>query len=223
MANCDFCSAPLVANSQFCRYCGSCNDVDLKGHVEFSVPAESSQYPCPHCLYTLTFIQLNVGNGYRVARCQSCLGIFLERCILERLLEETPSPANSINLQQLRAINLDRFSSYHPVKYIRCPVCLSFMNRSNFAYRSGVIVDICRDHGIWLDAGEILQLIEWKKAGGQILADQELQAQSKSKRPSNLRHNHVEVDTKPYRDWSGLFDVDLLNTVLDLIATWLKS
>ncbi len=44
------------------------------------------------------------------------------------------------------------------------------MNRVNFAYRSGVVVDKCRDHGLWLKSGELIHLLEWKKAGGQSFA-----------------------------------------------------
>jgi Zn-finger nucleic acid-binding protein len=40
------------------------------------------------------------------------------------------------------------------------------MSRVNFGYRSGVVIDRCTNHGIWLDSGEITHLMEWKKAGG---------------------------------------------------------
>ncbi|WP_428355232.1 zf-TFIIB domain-containing protein [Methyloprofundus sp.] len=55
------------------------------------------------------------------------------------------------------------------VKYIKCPVCREFMRRNNFAQKSGVIVDRCSAHGLWLDSGEVTHLLEWKKAGGQLL------------------------------------------------------
>ena len=223
MANCDFCSAPLVANSQFCGCCGNRNDVDVKRHIEFSSAAETSHYPCPHCLSTLTFFTLNFDNDDRIAHCQSCFGIFLERNILERLLEETVNPVHSINFQQLQAINIDRFPGKRPVKYLRCPICQSFMRRTNFAYRSGVVVDICRDHGIWLDAGELKQLMEWKKAGGQILADQELQTQSRPTRSSSSRHHPVNMEIEHSQEWLGLVDADLVNVILESIANWLKS
>lgn len=223
MAKCAFCSAPLVANNQYCRYCGNRNDIDLKGHIEFNTDNEFNQYPCPHCLTKLTYLELKVDRGYRIARCQSCLGIFLERRILERLLEEAVSPVQTINIQQLQAINLDRFPNQRPVKYIRCPICQSFMQRTNFAYRSGVIVDICRNHGIWLDAGELIQLMEWKRAGGQILADQEHERQLQSTKPSNLRHDHIESNIEHYREWPSIVDADFMNSVLDSVSTWLKS
>jgi len=45
------------------------------------------------------------------------------------------------------------------------------VNRQNFGERSGVVVDRCKAHGVWLDSGEFRRLAEWMKAGGQILAD----------------------------------------------------
>ncbi len=52
---------------------------------------------------------------------------------------------------------------------MKCPVCSDFMQRKNFGARSGVIADRCNKHGIWLDGGELKRLMEWKKAGGQLL------------------------------------------------------
>ena len=36
-----------------------------------------------------------------------------------------------------------------------CPECGQLMNRKNFANTSGVIVDVCRAHGIWFDDREV--------------------------------------------------------------------
>ncbi len=40
------------------------------------------------------------------------------------------------------------------------------MNRSNFSKNSGVIVDICRQHGVWFDAEELPKIIEFIRQGG---------------------------------------------------------
>ena len=52
------------------------------------------------------------------------------------------------------------------------------MNRVNFGTKSGVIVNRCKDHGVWLDGGELRHLFEWMKAGGKLL-QQERQEQLK--------------------------------------------
>jgi Zn-finger nucleic acid-binding protein len=43
------------------------------------------------------------------------------------------------------------------------------MNRINFGSQSGVVVDKCKQDGVWLDGGELKQLMEWMKAGGQLM------------------------------------------------------
>tara|TARA_B100001093_G_scaffold125141_1_gene117724 strand:+ start:391 stop:567 length:177 start_codon:yes stop_codon:yes gene_type:complete len=50
--------------------------------------------------------------------------------------------------------------------------------------RSGVIVDSCREHGIWLDAGELRQMIEWSRAGVEKLnqGDRAFEKQQETKR-----------------------------------------
>jgi Zn-finger nucleic acid-binding protein len=40
------------------------------------------------------------------------------------------------------------------------------MNRSNFARSSGVIIDICKRHGVWFDAEELPKIIEFIRRGG---------------------------------------------------------
>jgi Zn-finger nucleic acid-binding protein len=42
------------------------------------------------------------------------------------------------------------------------------MQRMNYKAISGVIVDRCLRHGVWLDGGELRQIFEWKKAGGEV-------------------------------------------------------
>jgi Zn-finger nucleic acid-binding protein len=54
------------------------------------------------------------------------------------------------------------------VVYLKCPVCGELMNRRSYGARSGVVADICKDHGIWLDGGELGRILKWAKAGGQL-------------------------------------------------------
>ena len=60
------------------------------------------------------------------------------------------------------------------------------MNRVNFGTNSGVIVDRCKDHGVWLDGGELRQLFEWMKAGGKLL-QQEREAEQRKIAERELR------------------------------------
>ena len=50
--------------------------------------------------------------------------------------------------------------------YVRCPDCDRTMNRTMFARGAQVVVDVCRDHGTWFDAGELSKVIRFAMAGG---------------------------------------------------------
>lgn len=40
-----------------------------------------------------------------------------------------------------------------------CPICDTTLDRREYAYTSQVLIDLCpRNHGIWLDAGELARL-----------------------------------------------------------------
>jgi Zn-finger nucleic acid-binding protein len=40
------------------------------------------------------------------------------------------------------------------------------MNRINFAEYSGVVVDVCREHGTWFDAHELQRIVHFLRDGG---------------------------------------------------------
>lgn len=212
MARCNSCSAPLPANTNKCRYCGIRNDVDLNGRQSYAVVEESSNRRCPHCDISLQTIALGTTERLFIEHCERCFGLFFDPGEIEQCLENSVTNVFSINLKHLVNINKDRFQTARKVTYIKCPVCRNFMSRVNFGYRSGVVVDRCRNHGIWLDSGEITHLMEWKKAGGQLLNERYRQKQSGRRpvvRPAAVSNNFFKA--KPVEtDW-----LTTLSTVLN--------
>ena len=96
--------------------------------------------------------------------------------------------ALAVDPQQLKTIGQERYRREAHVKYLRCPVCRSFMKRRVYGYRSGVVVDSCQAHGVWLDGGEVAHLLEWKKAGGELLQNRLFaQGRHPTQRPSGAR------------------------------------
>ncbi len=58
----------------------------------------------------------------------------------------------------------------------------------DFGARSGVIIDQCKAHGIWLDEGELKHLMEWRKAGGKLLHEKrEIENQQREQREKERR------------------------------------
>jgi Zn-finger nucleic acid-binding protein len=205
MAKCISCAAPLPANTNKCLYCGSHNDVDLENRHSYTVIQKQSNQLCPHCDKQLQTIELDINGAFLIARCEHCFGLFFDPGKIDILLESAVSNVFDTNRQHLDNINKDRYQGNKKVKYIKCPVCRTFMSRRVFAYRSGVVVDHCRNHGIWLDSGEITHLLEWKKAGGQLLHERVIEAE---KRSSHYKTTRDYTDTLPrYADMSPIIDL----------------
>jgi Zn-finger nucleic acid-binding protein len=168
----------LPPNSIQCDYCGSRNDIDLKG-VHYNTTHESeSERICPRCAVNLETIDLKIDGKFLIERCEKCLGLFFDPGELEAVLQSTVANVFTVNRSQLDSINAKMRANDYGVVYIKCPVCAKLMNRVNFGAKSGVIVNRCKDHGVWLDGGELRHLFEWMKAGGQLL-DKERQEQLK--------------------------------------------
>lgn len=185
MAVCKHCSAPLPANTNRCRYCGVRNDIDLNDKRDYSIVSQPLQHLCPHCAIPLQTVDLALAGPFLIERCTMCFGLFFNPGQIETLLASAVSGVFQVNIEQLDAINRDRFQSDARVKYVKCPICQVLMNRNAYGYRSGVIIDCCKQHGVWLDSGEITHLLEWKKAGGQLLQQrQQLASQDRASRPT---------------------------------------
>lgn len=222
MANCSNCSAPLPPNSIVCEYCGSRNDIDLKG-VHYNTTHESdSERTCPRCGVPLETIDLKLNGKFLIDRCDQCLGLFFDPGELEALLEATVSNVFTINRNELDTINA---AVDYGVSYIKCPVCSKIMNRVNFGARSGVVVDRCKDHGIWLDGGELRHLFEWMKAGGKLLEqereEQRKQDLAKEKR-EKLSESGFAGDCREYPTFDS-YGTTLRNSDPDLFGIVLKA
>ena len=196
MANCSNCSAPLPQNSIRCDYCGSRNDVDLKGVHYYTTHESDSARTCPRCNISLQTIDLKLDGKFLIERCDECLGLFFDPGELEALLEATVTNVFVIDRSRLGNVNIAMRPNDYGVSYVKCPVCSKIMNRVNFGAKSGVIVDRCKEHGVWLDGGELRPLFEWMKAGGKLL-DQQRQEERKKAEADQERERRDKITQMP--------------------------
>jgi Zn-finger nucleic acid-binding protein len=200
MAVCKSCSAPLAANTNVCRYCGVRNDVDLQEKRDYTLVGQDSERICPNCQTRLQTIDLKINGHFYIEHCPTCFGLFFDPGEIETVLESSVSGVFTVNSELIDNINQERYPAQQKVKYRKCPVCQVLMNRVNFGYRSGVVIDRCSAHGIWLDSGEITHLLEWKKAGGQLLHQQQAQqtqaAANSASKQSEKNFNRPKPDAR---------------------------
>jgi len=154
-AICPVCYARTSGGARFCMECG----VAIAPQALLALPESAT---CPRCRGTLRSRSL---GSVSVVECASCGGLWLGEESFERLAEDAeqqdlalralgPSPERS------------KIGDVHPVRYLPCLACGDFMMRRNFGSSSGVIVDVCRKHGVWLDHAELERIVRFIRAGG---------------------------------------------------------
>lgn len=169
--DCITCGAPLPSKSNLCIYCNRLNETDLRTLRRTAAEGELSQRPCPRCQEPLRLVRLCIETEtLELDRCDQCFGIFFDPGELESILEKQTKSLQNVDSQRIQKL-LDEETPREDarrIQYVPCPSCTKLMNRKAYGSRSGVIIDSCRDHGIWLDGGELKRLLQWSHAGGRL-------------------------------------------------------
>ena len=163
MKRCQSCSAPL--HGIICDYCGTRNNVDLDGFKKMTNLRPMNERSCPVCHTPLSTIDVGEKVPLMIERCNSCYGLFFDKDELETMIDSKVKGSRNVDLKLLQELT-ENPRYVDVIVYRRCPVCQKHLQRRNFQRASGVIMDECVEHGIWLDPGELRQIMEWVKAGG---------------------------------------------------------
>jgi len=169
-------------------------------------------------------VDLGIDGGFFIERCNRCLGIFFDPGELKHVLEISTKPVDEVDRQRLDTMIAEEYREVREkVRYVKCPVCSELMNRRIYGAKSGVIVDTCRHHGVWLDGGELAQLVKWMNAGGKIIDAQMKNRDAKAQQRKQKRdaaieeaeHRSALYGTESRGDDSPL--VDLVKAVLSFL------
>jgi Zn-finger nucleic acid-binding protein len=150
---CPKCFARMASDAHFCMECG----IEIAPQAIFAI---CQGVGCPRCKGELRSRELGHTS---ITECASCAGIWLTQEAFLRVCERTEAVAigdGALRPGPLRA-------SAPPVQgYIPCLACSQLMTRKNYASASGVIIDVCREHGVWLDASELERILGFIRDGG---------------------------------------------------------
>lgn len=148
-------------------------------------------------------------GGSAMRECESCGGLWLEVATFERLCADREHQSAVLGMPSpVVGQKVHPGAEEIKVRYIPCPQCSQLMNRMNFARCSGVIVDICRGHGIWFDREELRAIIEFIRAGGLELARNKEKRQIAFER-EQLRHEQF-ISSPGFREFN-YSDAELLD------------
>ncbi|MBI4744290.1 MAG: zf-TFIIB domain-containing protein, partial [Actinobacteria bacterium] len=142
------CNKEFNATMRVCPFCNMPN----------TIPPTKSKALCPKCKVEL---QPKKFRECELNVCPSCSGMWLDTLEFEQLTSEKDvynDPSGEIQFIRVQPEN--------DQKFYECVRCDNIMNRINFKRISGILIDICGEHGVWLDNRELTCLRNFIASGG---------------------------------------------------------
>lgn len=114
---------------------------------------------CPRCIIELQEVKAD-HNGVKPMGhlCSGCDGVWLENATLDSLED---LKLEGLTSSQFEATLVSDHPDVDLTPRINCPVCNSALDRFVFCVDSGVTIDRCAEHGMWLDDGELSQVVNY--------------------------------------------------------------
>lgn len=129
-----------------------------------------------------------------LAECDLCDGAWLETEGLDDMIRSQEAQSAVVAWNAV-AHHPEGKRKLEVVRYCPCPRCQKMMNRMNFARVSGVIIDVCSEHGTWFDREELGRVAKFIQDGGL--------AKSRRVELENLREEHRQLRMKQNQGPSG--------------------
>ncbi len=188
--SCPVCFGVMFFGSRHCPRCGAAAD----RHEGVN----KSAWKCPRCQVEMQSVVIGQES---VLECGTCFGLWLDVPSFEKICADREQQAAVLGTASHATEGNVKTGSR--VQYVPCPECSKLMNRINFAHCSGVILDLCKKHGIWFDRDELNRIVEFIHAGGlessRSREKAELEEQRKKLREEQLSLSQKLSDSEPNR------------------------
>lgn len=190
IVRCGACGAQVAGDATECSYCGSAirreGDLSLICPECFARNSEDSRFctacgvafrpeplcvdghelPCPACDVLMPPSQV---GGVGLNECRQCNGLWVPGDHFDALVRRATEARRKADTSDAPP-TAPRVQGGNPahkrVQYRKCPECQGFMQRRNYRRSSGVVIDVCREHGTWLDADELEEIAGFILSGG---------------------------------------------------------
>jgi Zn-finger nucleic acid-binding protein len=177
--NCPMCGASASTDASKCGHCGarlatvscpSCFGMMFQGAKFCShcgAPANRAEIPeganrhCPRCRTAMKSVVIGDTD---LQECSRCEGLWADTDTLQRICADREKQSAVLGMPGM--LSDPTQVQLETVRYVPCPACNQLMHRVNFAKCSGVVVDVCKQHGTWFDRDELRRIVEFIRAGG---------------------------------------------------------
>jgi Zn-finger nucleic acid-binding protein len=208
--HCPNCGGPAAPGDAACKYCHaqlatvscpSCFALMFEGAVycpscgtrRARTAGSPAQAPCPSCRGKMQDVQ--VGDT-AMLECTRCHAVWVDAVTFEHICANGESQAAVLHQWTGTPASAKSAS----VSYRKCVACGKMMNRINYGRLSGTIVDVCKGHGTFLDAGELHAIVRFIQGGGLDRARQrqieDLKDQEQQLRQAQMLRDHGSDSVK---------------------------
>lgn len=163
---CPKCLGSMFVGAQYCPHCGA-RTVD-------ATATGGKALPCPGCGGDMDAVQIGATPMHQCAGCGSAWlepDVFASLCA-DRNARGVVAAALGTRVERQAPAQGQR------IRYVPCPSCRKTMNRVNFGHTSGIVVDVCKPHGVWFERDELRGALDFVSHGGM----QQMQADAEAER-----------------------------------------
>jgi len=171
---------------------------------------------CPRCSVPLA--QIDYAET-PLDECPSCGGVFVDAWILDRLVVARGARISLALALPVRMLHRER-----EVRYLKCPRCAAQMNRKIFGRSSGVVVDVCKEDGIWFDSGELASVLVFIESGGLQRAQQrEIEERDEQLRRDKVKRALELAGPRAHAPVTASMRTELATELVQAIVEWWKT
>ncbi|UCD70522.1 MAG: zf-TFIIB domain-containing protein [Syntrophobacterales bacterium] len=186
LVKCPHCGGKVNVKSTICPHCGGRRP---------SLMGKKRKPMCPRCNVFLNHFSY---RNRDLDICPQCGGVWLDRGEFKDLTRE-----GDVYQSQVVPKGYIRGPIRDSIQYIPCIRCGALMNRKNFAKISGVIIDECKAHGVWLDGGELERIRTFIADGGLERAqDKEIEKNRQALRELASNVSGVQFSQRMIHFWN---------------------
>ena len=157
---CPDCLARVSDRAKFCPQCS----VALGGE---QIVKQDSSFTCPTCGGERKLSHRRLGKEQAsVLECDACTGFWISIDSFVQLRDRVMRQSLYAADDQARPSKQVNVQTQAGPFYRTCIHCHKRMSRRQYVRGCGIIIDVCRNHGIWFDANELQQTVQWHATGG---------------------------------------------------------
>lgn len=203
---CPKCFGLMFSGSKFCPHCGA---------VAENLAPKGSDLPCPRCKKPLAAIKV---ADTPLDECEHCGGLWIALAAFDHICSsaDAQTAASGLNLPPPLAFDAG-------VRYLNCPNCQKLMNRTNYGGGSGIVINVCKGHGVWLDRDEMRQIVEFIRAGGlQKLEEKNVERAHVQLMEAEAKAMNVDAGGAMMDEQAFMMRFDLGNFIGDVLGSLIR-